>query len=288
MIERCSLTMKRTNCSNLWTSVSNIWEPFRTCVFWSIGSVHFWQDCWIPKLGALSDWKSSDATLNTNLLVSYMVHPSGEWNWNLLQHLLLHSALLHFHSILPPSPTAGLDKCCWNEYSLEQAVRSITWKLWKSRNSFIFLCTSTSRNDLLHLSIHWASLYDNPITPAVDSFSAASPITWHKPPPGWIALNSDGAVSTSSSLGSAGGLLRDDQGNWLGGFSKPLGITTVSQADLWGLFEGLNLAWSRVSKKFSANLTAATFITWSHLQTLILVIPLWLEPLPPSMIAPGS
>ncbi|KAE8711864.1 hypothetical protein F3Y22_tig00110271pilonHSYRG00204 [Hibiscus syriacus] len=91
---------------------------------------------------------------------------------------------------------------------------------------------STSRNDFLHLSINWASLYDNLITPVVDYFSTASPITWHKPPPGWIALNSDGAVSTSSSIGSIGGLLRDDQGNWLGGFTKPHGITKFSQAEL--------------------------------------------------------
>ncbi|KAE8657871.1 hypothetical protein F3Y22_tig00116976pilonHSYRG00007 [Hibiscus syriacus] len=64
------------------------------------------------------------------------------------------------------------------------------------------------------------------------------------PPPGWIALNTDGAVSNSTSLGSAGGLLRHSLGNWLRGFSKSLGITSPVHAELWGLFEGLKLVGS--------------------------------------------
>ncbi|KAK8986158.1 hypothetical protein V6N11_082436 [Hibiscus sabdariffa] len=63
-------------------------------------------------------------------------------------------------------------------------------------------------------------------------------------PSGWLTLNIDGSVSTISSHGSAGGLIRDSEGSWLTGFNRHLGITTPLQAELWAIHEGLLLAWS--------------------------------------------
>ncbi|KAE8716707.1 hypothetical protein F3Y22_tig00110109pilonHSYRG00057 [Hibiscus syriacus] len=80
------------------------------------------------------------------------------------------------------------------------------------------------------------------------SWSRSSLPSWSRlefPPSGWIALNTDGAVSNSTSLGSTAGLLRGSLGNWLGGFSKSLGITSPVHAE----FEGLKLAWSQGYEK---------------------------------------
>ncbi|KAE8726411.1 hypothetical protein F3Y22_tig00006992pilonHSYRG00049 [Hibiscus syriacus] len=81
------------------------------------------------------------------------------------------------------------------------------------------------------------------------TYSSINDRVWHALTPGWIALNSDGVVSTSSSLGSAGGVLIDSLGSWLGGFWKPLGYVTIIQAVLWGLYDGLKLAWSQGFEK---------------------------------------
>ncbi|KAE8701760.1 hypothetical protein F3Y22_tig00110505pilonHSYRG00083 [Hibiscus syriacus] len=48
----------------------------------------------------------------------------------------------------------------------------------------------------------------------------------------------------SASLGSVGGLIRNNAGDWIVGFKKSVGVTASLQAELWGIFEGLNFAWT--------------------------------------------
>ncbi|CAL8098742.1 unnamed protein product [Prunus armeniaca] len=55
---------------------------------------------------------------------------------------------------------------------------------------------------------------------------------------GWIPHGS------SRSIG-AGGVIRDHLGNWIGGFAVNLGKGQILEAELWGLFFGLNLAITR-------------------------------------------
>ncbi|KAK9043141.1 hypothetical protein V6N11_071490 [Hibiscus sabdariffa] len=66
---------------------------------------------------------------------------------------------------------------------------------------------------------------------------------WSRPPFGWIFLNVDGAVSPSTSMGSAGGLVRDTDGRWLLGFNKFLGTTSPLCKELWAIYVGLQVAW---------------------------------------------
>ncbi|MCH94985.1 putative non-LTR retroelement reverse transcriptase, partial [Trifolium medium] len=70
-------------------------------------------------------------------------------------------------------------------------------------------------------------------------------IRWLAPPPGWFALNSDGAAKLSESKAGCGGVLRNETGNWIEGFTKALGDTTAYMAELWGIYEGLRLAQRR-------------------------------------------
>lgn len=66
-------------------------------------------------------------------------------------------------------------------------------------------------------------------------------ICWQPPQDGWIALHMNGA-SRSMLFAGCGGLLRGAHGEWLGGFSRNLGITSAYEAELWGVLEGLLLA----------------------------------------------
>lgn len=68
-------------------------------------------------------------------------------------------------------------------------------------------------------------------------------IRWNPPDEGWVKVNSD--VSVISDLGSAscGGLIRNSEGLWVGGFAKNIGDCDVLKAELWGIYEGLKLAW---------------------------------------------
>ncbi|KAI5333774.1 hypothetical protein L3X38_023906 [Prunus dulcis] len=42
---------------------------------------------------------------------------------------------------------------------------------------------------------------------------------------------------------AAGGVLRDSSGQWMRGFAVNLGVGQVLEAELWGIYLGLKLAW---------------------------------------------
>ncbi|KAK8533028.1 hypothetical protein V6N12_076309 [Hibiscus sabdariffa] len=51
-------------------------------------------------------------------------------------------------------------------------------------------------------------------------------------------------VDCNSSYGKAGSVIRDANGEWFVGFHKYLGISHPLHAELWGILEGLRVAWS--------------------------------------------
>lgn len=57
-----------------------------------------------------------------------------------------------------------------------------------------------------------------------------------------MKLNTDGAFELSTGKASAGGLLRDQHGRWLGGFHRNVLATPSLMAELRALRDGLALA----------------------------------------------
>ncbi|EOY00068.1 Ribonuclease H protein, putative [Theobroma cacao] len=53
----------------------------------------------------------------------------------------------------------------------------------------------------------------------------------------------DGAFGASVGKSAGGGTLRDSHGMWNGGFSLKVGKCTAYREELWGVYEGLLLAW---------------------------------------------
>lgn len=46
-----------------------------------------------------------------------------------------------------------------------------------------------------------------------------------------------------------GGVLRDHQGFWIGGFSTNMGLRKVLEAELWGLFLGLKMTLDKGARR---------------------------------------
>ncbi|KAK8564027.1 hypothetical protein V6N12_036159 [Hibiscus sabdariffa] len=115
---------------------------------------------------------------------------------------------------------------------------------WKNRNDAVFAASSASVESVLSRGIAWAQYYyDGWLvpTPVVNSSLAFAP--WSNPELGWPCLNVDGAISLNIGKVKIGGLLRDNVGNFLFGFSKFIGCANSLQAELWSLYIGLQLAW---------------------------------------------
>ncbi|CAI9097378.1 OLC1v1033781C1 [Oldenlandia corymbosa var. corymbosa] len=77
-------------------------------------------------------------------------------------------------------------------------------------------------------------------------------LSWKPPPMDWLKLNSDGEINGDTGMASAGGVIRDSNGIWKGGFLMNIGFYSVIGAELWGLFQGLNLTWESGYKKIEA------------------------------------
>ena len=56
---------------------------------------------------------------------------------------------------------------------------------------------------------------------------------------GWLKLNADGVVQTSSKLATAGAIIRDAYGHWVGSLVMNISVALITRAELWGVYEGI-------------------------------------------------
>ncbi|CAA7018347.1 unnamed protein product [Microthlaspi erraticum] len=70
-------------------------------------------------------------------------------------------------------------------------------------------------------------------------------IAWLPPMVSWMKLNTDGASHGNPGLATAGGVLRNGEGHWCGGFALNIGRCTAPMAELWGVYYGLCFAWEQ-------------------------------------------
>ena len=74
------------------------------------------------------------------------------------------------------------------------------------------------------------------------------PVKWEKPAIGWRKLNSDGSSLGNPGRAGGGGLIQDEEGNWVLGYSRQIDITLSFIAELWALRDGFMLC---VDRNFS-------------------------------------
>ncbi|CAA7031066.1 unnamed protein product [Microthlaspi erraticum] len=70
-------------------------------------------------------------------------------------------------------------------------------------------------------------------------------IVWTPPISGWFKVNTDAASKGNPGRALAGGVLRDEDGTWCGGFAINIGICSAPLAELWGIYYGLYMAWEK-------------------------------------------
>ena len=70
-------------------------------------------------------------------------------------------------------------------------------------------------------------------------------VRWTAPPEGWMKMNTDGASHGNPGPAAAGGVMRNDEGEWCGGFVVIIGRCGAPLAELWGVYYGLVVAWEK-------------------------------------------
>ena len=85
--------------------------------------------------------------------------------------------------------------------------------------------------------------------PKIASQLIAKQIRWEKLGLGWVKLNTDGSSLGNPGLAGGGGLIRDEEGAWVVGFARNIGISSSFIAELWALRDGLMIC---VHRNFNA------------------------------------
>ena len=67
------------------------------------------------------------------------------------------------------------------------------------------------------------------------SKSVEQGVSWERPRGGWMILNTDGSAKGNVGPAGAGGVLRNDRGEWVFGFSEYLGHCSSMTAELKAL-----------------------------------------------------
>lgn len=118
------------------------------------------------------------------------------------------------------------------------------WMLWRWRCAAIHDANFTRPHDPVILILKF---YDNYVKSGMvlgvnTGFMQNHGIIvrWAKPADGWTKLNYDGEKRTN--LSACGGLVRNADGKWMGGFCRFVGSSSVLRAKAWGLLEGVRLA----------------------------------------------
>ncbi|KAL1164088.1 hypothetical protein V6Z11_A06G046400 [Gossypium hirsutum] len=115
----------------------------------------------------------------------------------------------------------------------------LVWKIWTSRNQFIFCNASHSVADIVSSSLAWAKI--------ISKISIVNQTTvhvrWCWPLDGWYKLNTDGGVNQMAGAAVGGRWIRDSMGRWVTGFSRNIGCCLVLMVELWAVYDGLGVSW---------------------------------------------
>lgn len=123
--------------------------------------------------------------------------------------------------------------------------------IWFTRNDVVFSNNSTSFRSILckaNARIQ-AALLSSKIAMKLDPLARNRErdvsCNWNAPPLGFVKMNVDAAVKMGESSAGCGGIVRDQDGNFIFGFSMKISQCPVLEEECLALLHGLRLIWGR-------------------------------------------
>ena len=115
------------------------------------------------------------------------------------------------------------------------------WWIWKQRNQVVFNSKSVNPNLSKSISSQALEFFLCASKPSLNRPMIIKQVKWERLERGWLKLNTDGSWNATLGKAAGGGLIRDDMGNWVIGFSRQLGNVNTFAAEIWVLQDGLML-----------------------------------------------
>lgn len=149
-----------------------------------------------------------------------------------------------------------------------------TWRIWHSQFVKIFYGKQVNIQFLVREIEIFSNLFRDAWS-AHKKLSNVGPrreqilLDWNWQPSGWCkVLNSDRVIRKALKRGGAGGILCDEMGQWQqGGFMAHWGISSLTMAEFWGKYLGLELAWDKVQRHINAEVDNEVIV--SHKRYLV-------------------
>ncbi|KAK9006758.1 hypothetical protein V6N11_019092 [Hibiscus sabdariffa] len=119
------------------------------------------------------------------------------------------------------------------------------WLIWKRRCSLLLAPTMGVLEDITSRCNQMVEECQKAFISGGENIRRQNQASiWTGPPSGWIKLNVDASVSMADNKAGIGGVLRDEQGNWIFGFARSIGRCSVILAELWAIHDGLLHTWN--------------------------------------------
>ncbi|RYQ87650.1 hypothetical protein Ahy_B09g095174 [Arachis hypogaea] len=123
----------------------------------------------------------------------------------------------------------------------------ILWSIWKARNMQVYnyiepnpeLVINQARKLEQEYSSHTEEVNKKIMEPSTRS---KVPVKWRPPPQGWLKLNTDAAFSNVTKTGAAAAVIRDHQGNVLGGTVNNITTRSTLSAEAQAIRKAIILA----------------------------------------------
>lgn len=135
------------------------------------------------------------------------------------------------------------------------------WKIWIARNKKVFDDINPDPNTIYRECLVFQSEI---VRTFVDKFPTATRqvklVTWKFPGTGKIKLNTDGSSRGNPGPAGFGGVFKEERGHWVLGFYGRLADCTSLEAELWGIFRGLELVQSQGMEAVEVESDSATTI----------------------------
>ena len=115
------------------------------------------------------------------------------------------------------------------------------WLIWKQRNQVVFNHKSPNLNICWLIKMQATEFFLCLNNPKCNHQMITKHIKWERPESGWLKLNTDGSFDDLLGNAGGGGLIRDEQGQWVAGFTRKIGKTNSFMVKAWALRDGLVL-----------------------------------------------
>ena len=153
------------------------------------------------------------------------------------------------------------------KHGMKLLIAGCLWGTWSWRNAGIFRDQEIGTNTRVIIIKNYMreinSAFSNQTIVEGGLGTHHNCLVRREPPCiGWYKLNTYGFCKGRDKSASAGGIIRDNKGCWIEGFSIKLGSCSETEAEIWAVIYGLRMAWDQGIQRLVVEFDSSPVAKW--------------------------